>query len=112
MAYVLTQRAAFTNKVVIREPGNAPDGAFVESTFVARFKWLSEDQVTDLMKENKPVRVALGDLVIDWYDLNDESGQSVPFSIDLLGQLLSRGHVAVALWESFLDGQSGALRKN
>ncbi|KWC82762.1 hypothetical protein WL58_17990 [Burkholderia cepacia] len=112
MAYVLTQRAAFTNKVVIREPGDGPDGAFIESTFVARFKWLSEDEIAGLMGQSKPIREALRDLILGWYDLNDESGQSVPFSDDVLTQLLARGAVTIALWESFLEGQSGALRKN
>lgn len=112
MAYVLTQRAAFTNKVVVREPGDAPDGAFVESTFVARFKWLSDDEIAELMKQTKPVREALRDLVLGWYDLNDESGQSVSFSGDVLTQLLGRSAVTIALWESYLEGQSGAVRKN
>lgn len=112
MAYVLAQRATFTNKATIREPGDAPDGAFVDSTFVVRFKWLDEDQIAELMKVNQPVTVALADLVVGWYDLNDASGASVPFSSDVLGQLLRRGPVAVALWGAFLEGQSGALRKN
>ncbi|WP_175796332.1 hypothetical protein [Burkholderia anthina] len=112
MAYVLAKRATFTNKVVVSEPGDAPDGAFIESTFIARFKWLSEDEIADLMKQNKPIRSALLDLVVGWYELNDESGQGIQFSSDMLTQLLGRGNVSVAMWGSFLEGQSGAPRKN
>ncbi|MBB6319246.1 hypothetical protein [Paraburkholderia tropica] len=112
MPYVLTSRPTFTWPVTVIEPGNAPDGAVEESQFVVEFARKDGDELEALFKDNKPVRVALKDLVVGWTGLRDEGGSELPFDQVYLDALLKVPHAVVGLWTAFLEGAGGATRKN
>lgn len=112
MPYVLTRRTTFTMQVTVSEPGNSADGSIDEFRFVAEFKRYDGDQIEALLKENKPVRAALQDLLVGWSGLHDENGRELPFNDSYRDALLKIPPAVVGLWTAFLQGSSGAARKN
>ncbi|WP_322105852.1 hypothetical protein [Paraburkholderia sp. J41] len=112
MPYVLSNRPTFTWPVKVVEPGNAPDGAVVESVFVGEFVRKDGDELEALFKENKPVRVVLKDLLVGWNGLRDESGAELSFDEQYRDALLKIPHAVVGIWTAYLEGAGGATRKN
>ncbi|ALP62396.1 hypothetical protein [Paraburkholderia caribensis] len=112
MPYVLAKNPTFKAKVMVVEPGNTDDGAVEASEFTAEFKRLKRDEAETLMKANQPVYVALADVLVGWSGLKGDDGGELPFSAEYRDALLQIPHAVVALWDTFLQGTSGATRKN
>jgi hypothetical protein len=112
MPYVLAKKATFTEVVQVVEPGNSADGRYEAYEFVAEFKRLKREEVVGLMLENKPTYEALEELLVGWFGLKDGDGADLPFTPEYRAALLQIPHAIVGLWDAFMQGNSGATRKN
>ena len=126
MAFVLKQSDSYRWPLKLRIP---TDGGKKEvSTFDIEFKRLSQEKIDQLAKLAKDIELGrveedeydfkklIGDIVIGWDGVVDDSGEKVPFSQNSLDQLLSiatvPNQILRTLFESLNTEEKPGKRKN
>ena len=75
------------------------------------FKLVSRSELAKITeKEEEDIQIA--EYILDWDGVKDEEGNDVPFSREMLDQLLDNLYVMRSVSDAFQECQFGALEKN
>ena len=98
---------AFTWPVEIKVP---TDDGYKKHKIKVTFKIIDQDRIDELLRnvDNDLLR----EVVLGWKGVQDEDGNEIPFSDDVLERLLKKGFVRTALAHDYIRGVNGLERKN
>ena len=94
------------------------NGAMQEFTFTAQFRQLPQREIDALFEKLKetPPQISDTDIVkqvlIGWRDVQDESGQPVPFNNDSLDTLLDYPRARAGIARAYFESVVGKAEKN
>lgn len=104
--------------VVVRLPGN--DGKPVQQRFLANFRIPSDAEIRSIIVAHPPTpgEPQMGDVAVlracwvGWSEVEDDSGQAVPWSAEARDRMLAHKLVRQALIDAFLAASTGRAEKN
>lgn len=110
MAFKRTQKPTFTTPVVVNIPNDK--GGFDKSTFVAKFKRLSMDELKALRESALSNEDVVRRTLVGWELKDEETDEDVPFSEVELEALLQISPTPYATAQAFWEAVNGARSKN
>lgn len=114
--FKIATKHTFLWPVTVTMPDPAKPGAVVTSTFTAKFLAITsaEAAVIDArIRQDYPddyeahTSDYVLDVMLDWQDVVDESGQAVPFTKELLAQQLGLGWFRRAITDAYIEAMNG-----
>ena len=98
----------FNWPVEIRVPSDG--GKFKKHEIEVRFKGLDQTRISELVLSRD--EDLLREVVVGWTGIQDEDGNELAFSPDILDSLLDKPFVRASLTEAYLSAVNGVERKN
>ena len=108
MAFVLKKTASYKWEVKVEVPVDG--NRFETQAFEAVFKKISRSGFNDLVEKGDDALV--GEILLGWEGINDESGKPIPFTEKNKQQLCDDPYVLRALIQAYADSLTGAAAKN
>jgi len=108
MAFVLKKTASYKWEVKVEVP--ADGNRFETQAFEAVFKKISRSSFNDLV--DKGDDALIGEILLGWEGITDETGKDVPFTEKNKQQLCDDPYVLRALITAYADSITGAAAKN
>ena len=112
MAYCIQKDPTFTTTIDVVEPGTSETGEVEKSSFVAKFKRLSDDECKSMLDSGDTDVDQIRKVLVGWYGLVDANGADVPFNEATRDALLSIPAALNAIVLAFFPSLRGAARKN
>ncbi|HEC91270.1 MAG TPA: hypothetical protein ENI55_06350 [Alphaproteobacteria bacterium] len=97
----------FTWPVEIRVPA---DGGHRKHEIKVTFKMIDQDRIDGLLA-SADVDL-LREVVVGWSGVQDEDGNEIAFSDDVLGRIIKKAFVRTAMAREYIRGINGLDRKN
>lgn len=110
MAFKRTQKPTFTTPVTVNIPNDK--GGFDKSTYVAKFKRPTQDEITEIRNLNLSNEDMVRRMMVGWEMKDEETGEDVPFSRDELEAALQVLPTPLATALAFWESVNGARSKN
>lgn len=106
----INQRPEFTRTVTVETPEG--DG-IRRDTFSATFRWVPSDELAAMGGDTtEDIKSMLRHVVVRCDELIDDNGEALPWSPDLLEQLMGWSNVRLAMLTAFNMGWVEAREKN
>lgn len=118
--FVLTSTHRFWWPVTVMSPDPVLTGQLVKQEFEIRFEAMPQDEAIKLQAELAALppeeylprqHEQLLRVVKDWREVNDESGDAVPFSEDAFRQALQHSWFRTGVWQAYYDGLNGTEKQ-
>ena len=110
MAFKMTQKPTFTAVVTVNIPNDA--GRFDKSTFVARFKRMTQAEVEGMRLEGLSNEEVARRTLVGWEMKDADTGEDVPFTQDNLEAALQIMPTPLAIAQAFFEAAMGGRTKN
>lgn len=110
MAFKMTQKPTFTAVVTVNIPNEA--GRFDKSTFVGRFKRMTQAEVEGMRLEGLSNEEVARRTLVGWEMKDADTNEDVPFTQDNLEAALQIMPTPLAIAQAFFDAAMGGRAKN
>jgi hypothetical protein len=110
MAFKRTQNPTFTAPVTVNIPNDK--GGFDKSTFIARFKRASNDDLAAMREMGLTNADLVRRQLVGWELKDAETQEDVPFTVDNLEAILQIEPTPLATAVAFWESVNGARSKN
>lgn len=110
MAFKRTLNPTFTAKVTVNIPNDT--GGFDKSTFMAKFKRCSADELQTLRESGLTNEELVRKVLVGWEMKDEDTGEDVPFSKAEMEAALQIAPTPLATALAFFESVNGARSKN
>jgi hypothetical protein len=110
MSFKLTQKPTYSTLVTVMVANDK--GGFDKSTFMAKFKRLTADELQALREEGLTNEAVVRRVMVDWELKDSDTNEAVPFTDDNLNAALQITPTAYQTAQAFWECASGARSKN
>jgi hypothetical protein len=107
--FVLQKDPAWIWPVKARYP---TDDGHKEGEFRARFRQLTQAQIDAAQTAADPIRAMMTDAVVELLDLEDEAGQVLPHTPELLAAVLAVPYLKHGISTAYIEAVNGFPTKN